>query len=81
MAILDEEWEVKPHNCHIDNNTGKPIPFMAECHSLIIPQILSEPLNAELATKIVGDHNIMLDIREIHNTMPKSPFEGYGLKL
>ncbi len=56
-------------------------PFISPCSSLTIPGIISRPLEAKLATILVEDHNTMLDIKEIHKLMPKSPFEGYGLNL
>ncbi len=79
--MLDTKWETKPCECYLDTNSGKPIPFSNKCTSLIIPAVSYEPLDADLATRIVEDHNTMLDIREIHKLMPKSPFEGYGLNL
>ena len=62
--MLDEKWETKPHNCHIDNNTGKPLPFTPPCTSLIIPGVIYEPMNKDLAERIVSDHNTMLAIHQ-----------------
>ncbi len=79
--MLDKRWETKPCECYLDTNSGKPIPFMSPCKSLLIPGIINGPLDENLAKSLVEDHNTMLDIREIHKLMPKSPFEDYGLNL
>ena len=78
---LDKKWETKPCECNIDPNTGEPVGYQGKCKSLTIPGIFYQPLDADLAKRIVEDHNTMLDIKEIHNLMPNSPFEGYGLNL
>ncbi len=79
--MLDKRWETEPCKCNIDVNTGKLLPFRDECKSLIIPAVSYSPLDSDLAKRIVDDHNTMLDIKEIHKLMPKSPFEGFGLNL
>ncbi len=79
--MIDKRWETKPCTCNIDPNTEKPRPFTDPCKSLTIPGVFYQPLDPDLVTKIVEDHNTMLDIRVLHKGLPNSPFEGYGLNL
>ena len=60
--MLEEKWETVPCTCHIDPNTNKPLP--TSCSSLTIPGILNQPMDRDLAERIVLDHNTMLAIHQ-----------------
>ncbi len=61
--MLDKRWETQSCKCNIDNNTGKSVSGLPKCNSLIIPQVINQPLDADLAKRIVEDHNQQLVLK------------------